>query len=55
MEPYVDEHLTTEPGGIEITTRSQRRKLMDREGIVPKHVGGPTGRRYVDLGAKNRG
>jgi hypothetical protein len=29
MEAYIDEHLTSEPGGIEITTRGQRRKIMD--------------------------
>jgi hypothetical protein len=38
LEPYLDEHLTSEvapdesdmPYGIEMTTRSQRRKIMDR-------------------------
>ena len=28
LEPYADENLTSEPGGVEITTRAQRRKLM---------------------------
>jgi hypothetical protein len=29
LEPYSDWNLTSEPGGIEITTRAQRRKIMD--------------------------
>ena len=29
MAPYVDDNLTSEPGGIEITTRGQRRKIME--------------------------
>lgn len=29
MEPYMDDNLTSDEGGMEITTRAQRRKIMD--------------------------
>jgi len=29
MEPYIDDNLTDSPEGVEITTRAQRRKIMD--------------------------
>lgn len=34
IEPYFDEMLSTD--GEHITTRSQRRKIMDKNAIVPK-------------------
>lgn len=53
MEAYVDENLKREPGGIEITTRAQRRKLMYEGNMeyrpkAPK----PGARLFLDLGAK---
>lgn len=30
LEPYVDWNLTDDPEGIEIRTRGERRKIMDR-------------------------
>jgi len=51
LEPYVDQQLTTDPNGVEITTRGQRMKLMEREGLVyhsNKYVN--NGRVYLDMG-----
>ena len=53
LEPYVDEHLTQDPNGVLITTRSQRTKLMDKHALVyhkNKYI--TNGRRYVDLGRR---
>ncbi|MHA2136279.1 MAG: hypothetical protein ACW99J_20660 [Candidatus Thorarchaeota archaeon] len=33
LEPYIDEHLTDEHPGILITSRGQRRKIMDKKGF----------------------
>jgi hypothetical protein len=33
LEPYIDEHITDEHPGKLITTRSERRKIMDRKGF----------------------
>jgi len=51
LEPYVDQNLTTDPNGVEITNRAQRMKLMDREALVyHKNKYDNNGRVYVDLG-----
>ena len=43
LEPYEDEHLTHEPGGVEITTRGQRRQMMREQHLeyhkLPKAPG----------------
>jgi hypothetical protein len=53
LEPYVDEHLTTDPHGVEITTRGQRIKMMDQQALVyhrNKYIN--NGRVYFDRGAR---
>ena len=51
MESYVDENLTTDPAGVEVTTWGQKLKLMDKEALVPHNNRFVThGRVYLDLG-----
>ncbi len=53
LEPYVDEHLTTDPNGVEITTRGQRLKLMDQNALVyHKNRFDTNGRVYFDQGKR---
>ena len=33
LEPYDDWNITSEADSVKITTRSQRRKLMDKQGL----------------------
>jgi len=53
MEAYYDENLTSEPGGVEITTRGQRRKIMEENHFEYRkktpHLGAVM---YFDQGAK---
>lgn len=53
IEPYFDEHITTE--GVWITSRSQRRKIMDQNELEyrPKRTDLlPSTRAYMDLGRR---
>lgn len=53
MEPYIDEHLTSEPGGIEITTRAQRRKIMAENKMEYRPKAKlPGSTLYLDLGGR---
>ena len=50
LEPYEDENLTSEPGGIEITTRAQRRKIMEENKFeYRKKATAPGARLYFDM------
>lgn len=44
LEPYVDDNLTADPGGVEITTRSQRRQLMKEKGFEYRKKASAPGR-----------
>jgi hypothetical protein len=51
IEPYWDEHLTKD--GVYITSRAQRRKIMDQRGLVPhKNKYENAGRLYFDQGRR---
>jgi hypothetical protein len=57
LESYMDENLSTETGGVEITTRGQRRRLMERQHLEyhrNRFVGsvGEGRRQYYDQGSK---
>lgn len=55
LEPYFDEHISTE--GAWITTRGQRRKLMEEGGLEYRKKRTdllPSTRVYIDLGRKSR-
>lgn len=53
LEPYIDENLTREPGGIEITTRAQRRKIMYESNMEYRPKTKMTGSTlFFDLGGK---
>jgi len=50
LEPYIDEHITDEHPGVLITSRAQRRKIMDRNGLdYKKHVETPIGHKLYFL------
>lgn len=53
LEPYWDENLISEPGGIEITTRAQRRKIMDENNMeYRKKAKLPGSSLFFDMGAR---
>lgn len=52
MEPYIDHNLTSDPNGVLVTTRGERRKLMAKGNLEyrPKRTDLVTGRRlFFDM------
>ena len=53
IEPYTDDNLSSEEGGVEITTRGQRRKIMDEEHFEYRKKAPRLGEvMYFDRGAR---
>lgn len=51
LEPYFDEHIRQ--GGAHITTRGERRRLMEKNNLFYKKRKTPPGERiFVDLGRR---
>ena len=50
MEAYVDDNITSDPNGVLITTRGERRKLMAQHNLeYRKKAPKPGGRLFFDM------